>query len=133
MYARASFADRHLRKIFGRGLRIESPAVSGHKVLGTKGGTDNWEVVWELQSETTAPELLKLLDRKLTTDAGWSAQGAGQSADRNAGSWKFVDETGESWDGAAGIRPVAGATNKFTLAVRVNRAARTARRFGVRR
>jgi putative intracellular protease/amidase len=126
-YARAAFADRHLRKIFGRGLRLESPAVSEHRVLQTKGGTESWEVVWEIRSETTAPELLKLLDRKLTTDAKWAAREPGASAGAYSGAWKFADESGEVWNGAASIRSVPGAAHRFTLALRVDRGANSPR------
>ena len=121
-YARASFADRHIRRVLGRNLRLDAPAVAAFKVLSTKGGNDRWEVTWEVESESGAPELIKLLGGKLAGDAKWAARDAGKSADANAGAWKFVDETGESWNGSASIRPVAGAANKYTLALRVERA-----------
>lgn len=121
-YARAAFADRHIRQVFGRNLRLDAPAISAHKVLSTRGGNDQWEVLWEIESASGAPELLKLLNGKLAGEARWSARGAGGAADANAGAWRFVDETGAAWDGAASIRPVAGAANKYTLALRVERA-----------
>ena len=117
-YARAAFADRHLRRVFGRGLRIEAPSVSGYKVLSTKGGSDQWEVSWEIDSAAPAPELLRLLNSKLTGDAGWKARTAGQ-----VGAWQFVDEAGRPWHASADIRP-AGAANKFTLSIRIERAPR---------
>ena len=116
-YARAALADRHLRRAFGRMLRIESPAVTAYKVLSTKGGSDQWEVRWEIDSASPAPELLRLLNAKLTGD-GWKARDAGR-----AGAWQFVDEAGEPWHASADIRP-AGAANKFTLSIRVERARR---------
>lgn len=122
-YARASLADRHIRRVFGRGLRLDSPAVSRHEVLSTKGGTERWEVTWEIESASSAPELLKLLGGKLVGDARWTARDAGKAATPNAGAWQFADEAGAPWHASADIRP-AGAANKFTLSLRVERAAR---------
>lgn len=121
-YARASFADRHIRRVFGRNLRLDAPAVLAFKVLSTKGGNDRWEVAWEIESAAGAPELIKLLNGKLTGDARWAARGAGKGTDANAGAWKFTDEAGEAWNASASIRPVAGAANMYTLALRVERA-----------
>jgi putative intracellular protease/amidase len=123
-YARAALADRHIRKIFGRGLALESPAVTSYKVVGTKGGTEDWEVVWEVQSATPAPELLKLLNRKLADEAGWRAQEQGTSREPSTSAWSFSGEDGAAWSGRASLRPVAGTSDKFTLTLKVERARR---------
>lgn len=124
-YARAALADRQIRRVFGRRLRLESPAVVEQKVLSTKGGTDDWEVVWEIRSEKPAPELLKLLNQKLATDAGWSGLGdGGGKGGARTSAWKFVDEDGAAWNGLASLEPVAGAANMVTLTLRVERARR---------
>jgi putative intracellular protease/amidase len=120
-YARAAFADRHIRRVFGRGLRLDAPAVSSHKVLSTKGGNDQWEVRWEIESASSAPELIKLLNARLTGDAGWAARDAGKLAPTSA-AWKFSDESGAAWTGAATVSPAAGAQNRYTLSLRVERA-----------
>jgi putative intracellular protease/amidase len=122
-YARAALADRHLRSAFGRMLRIEAPAVTGSKVLSTRGGSDQWEVRWEIDSAAPAAELLRLLNGKLAGAARWAPRAAGKSAGPAAGLWEFVDEAGEPWHASADIRP-AGAANKFTLSIRVERARR---------
>lgn len=120
-YARAAFADRHIRRVFGRGLRLDAPSITSHKVLSTKGGNDQWEVRWELESASGAPELIKLLNAKLTGDARWAARDAGK-IDPTAGAWKFADESGAAWNGSASVSPVGGAQNKYTLSLRVERA-----------
>lgn len=112
-YARAALADRHIRKVFGRALRIESPGVTNAKVLSTQGGTDVWEVVWEVESDSTAAELLRQFERRLAGDAGWHA--------RAGGTWDFKGEENTAWVGRASVSPAPGAAGKFNLTLRIER------------
>jgi len=123
-YARAALADRHIRKIFGRMLRLESPAVANSTVVSTKGGPEDWEVIWEVQSATPAPELLKLLNRKLSTDASWRPREPDAPTETTASAWSFSGDEGAVWSGRASLRPVAGTPDKFTLALKIERTRR---------
>jgi putative intracellular protease/amidase len=123
-YARAALADRHVRKIFGRMLRIESPAVTNSTVLSTQGGTDGWEVVWEVESASPASELLKDFDRRLAGSAGWRARVGGAAAGTNASTWDFSGEDNSAWSGRASVNPLLGASGKFTVTLRIERGSR---------
>jgi putative intracellular protease/amidase len=117
-YARASFADRHLRKILGReGFKL--PEGTGWSVLGQRGGRDEWEKTWEVKLAGTPEGLLKLIDSKLSE--GWTkapAVGAGGGA-RTL--WKFTDEEGKSWSAVSRVEPLKGAADAFKLTIRLAR------------
>jgi putative intracellular protease/amidase len=117
-YARASFADRHLRKVLGReGFKL--PDGTGWTVLGQRGGKDNWEKNWQVQLNTTAPELLKLIDVKLAE--GWTK--VSTTAERSSAqtTWKFADEEGKPWSAVAAVEP-GGGGNNFNLRITIARA-----------
>jgi putative intracellular protease/amidase len=117
-YARASFADRHLRKVLGRdGFKL--PDGTGWTVLGQRGGRDNWEKNWQVELNTTAPELLKLIDVKLAE--GWTRVSSTAERDAAQTTWKFSDEEGKPWSAVAAVEP-AGAGNSFNLRITLARA-----------
>jgi putative intracellular protease/amidase len=129
-YARASFADRHLRKMLGReGFTL--PEGTGWTVLAQQGGRDAWEKAWEVRLDTTAPELLKLVDAKLaqswTKIAPATAQTTG-GAVRSV--WRFADETGQNWHAVAEVQPLPDTRATFKLAIRLARADATANAAG---
>ena len=78
-YARASFADLHVRKIFGTGLSFEVPAGLELRVLSTEGSTENWEVNWQAQGTTSAADILKIVETRLATNGKWSKQVAAKA------------------------------------------------------
>jgi putative intracellular protease/amidase len=113
-YARAAFADRHIRKVFGRGLNASGPGVIAFKVLRTQGGKEDWEVNWEWQSEESGADLLKMLNRKLT-DGKWVMQNGATTTS----AWKFSDEDGAPWQGKAEVKPAS--KGKYTASLRIAR------------
>jgi putative intracellular protease/amidase len=124
-YARASFADRHLRKILGRdGFKM--PEGVGWQVLGQSGGKDEWEKNWEVRLATTAPELLKIVDSKLAE--GWTKLPGTATAGGAARSlWKFTDEEGKTWSAIANVQSTGGAAGIFKLSVKLARGDSAAR------
>jgi copper(I)-binding protein/putative intracellular protease/amidase len=115
-YARANFADRHIRKVFGTNLRLNVPAGVEHRVLSTEGTPRNWEVKWEAHGEISAAEIMKLIGDRLSS-AQWAKQSsATQGADTSG--WKFSDEDGGEWRGALEVRP---AGNRFAISLKVER------------
>jgi putative intracellular protease/amidase len=123
-YARAALADRHIRKVFGRMLRLESPTLANSTVISTQGGTDGWEVVWEVESGSAASELLGQFDQRLTAAAGWRARKGGAAASTNASTWDFSGEDGSAWVGRASVSPKPPAAGKFTVTLRIERGPR---------
>jgi putative intracellular protease/amidase len=117
-YARASFADRHLRKALGReGFKL--PEGTGWNVIGQRGGRDEWEKEWEVKLASTPEGLLKIIDAKLAES--WvkaPSAGAGGAA-RTL--WKFTDEDGKSWSAVSRVEPLKGAAGIFKLSIRLAR------------
>jgi copper(I)-binding protein/putative intracellular protease/amidase len=124
-YARANFADRHIRRVFGANLRLNVPTGAQARVLSTEGTARNWEVKWEAHGETSAAELMKLIGERL---------GAGQWAklnSENMSGWKFSDEDSGEWRGAIDVRPAGDKVFNISLKVeRVGSAAKTASNAG---
>ena len=112
-YARASFADRHLRKLIGR-RGFELPDGTDWKVLGQQGGTDRWEKNWEVKTSLAAAELLKLVDTRLAE--GWSKlPHTDASAAATDTRWKFADEEGKNWNARSLVQPAGAGTYKLTI------------------
>src|SRR5262245_17297510 len=110
-YARANFADRHIRKVFGQNLRLTVPSGVEHRVLSTEGTSRNWEVKWEAEGEISAAELLKLNGDQLS-----AGQWAKQSSTNTSG-WKFSDEEGGEWRGVLEVRPAGDKVFNISLKV----------------
>ena len=117
-YARAGFADRHLRKVLGR-HGFDLPEGTVWKVLGQAGGTDNWEKNWEVRSESPAANLLKIIDFKLAE--GWSKLPAGNPDSATRSLWKFTDEEGKAWNAVSSIQPLTGEKGAFKLTIKLAR------------
>ena len=115
-YARANFADRHIRKIFGRNLRLNVPSGAQARVISTEGTPSDWEVKWEAQGETSAAELMKLIGDRLSAGR-WAKQNS-----EDTSGWKFSDEEGGEWRGAVEVRPAGGKV--FNISLKVERAGR---------
>ena len=116
-YARANFADRHIRKVFGPNLRLTVPSGVEHRVLSTEGTPRNWEVKWEARGEISAAEIMRLTGDRLSAGRWDKQAAANQGADTT--SWKFSDEDGGEWRGALEVRP---AGNRFAISLKVERA-----------
>ncbi len=114
-YARANFADRHIRKVFGRNLRLNVPTGAQARVLSTEGTPRNWEVKWEARGEISAAELLKLVGDQLNAGQ-WTKQNSSNQETDTSG-WKFSDEDGGEWRGAVEVRPAGGNVLNASLKV----------------
>jgi len=117
-YARANFADRHIRKALGRNLRLNVPPGVQARTLNTAGTPSNWEVDWEARGETTSAEIMKLIADQLSAGRWAQQPSAGQGALTSG--WKFSDEDGAEWRGAVELRPAGGKV--FTISLKVERA-----------
>ncbi len=123
-YARASFADRYLRKALGReGFKL--PEGAGWKVLGQRGDRDGWEKNWEVRVELSAQDLLRIIDGKLSES--WTKQKTSHAAGTARTLWKFTDEEGKPWSAVSNIQAVAGDGKIYTLTIKLIRGEATAR------
>jgi len=120
-YARASFADRHLRKVLGRG-GFDLPQATVWNVLGQQGANDRWEKNWEVRVNSSAADLLKVIDAKLAE--GWTkvpAKDAAAAAGATTTRWTFNDEEGKGWSAASVVEPVGGQQGAYKLTIRLAR------------
>lgn len=112
-YARASFADRHLRKVLGQqGFAI--PDTMLWKVMEQKGDATWWTKKWKV-GMGSASDLLKIIDTKLAE--GWTKIDSKGSAERATSTWKFTDEKGSAWNASATAEPVQGESNTLVLTI----------------
>lgn len=115
-FARASFADRHLRSLFGRRLGLVIPGGGEAKVVSTQGGKDQWEARWEIKTQTPIADLEAELLRYLT-EQKWTPKTAGSPRE-----WRFTDEEQKPWSARVDLEPEAGASGTYRMAIRVERA-----------
>jgi putative intracellular protease/amidase len=118
-YARASFADRYLLKIIGRWDEFKLPDGTGWKTLGQQGDRDAWEKDWEVHTRLSGPDILKIIDAKLSE--GWSRQSTSDLNGASRTRWKFTDEDGKRWSAASSIQPVNGEKNIYRLTIKLAR------------
>ena len=112
-YARASFADRYLRKALGQqGFNIPDDVM--WNVLEQKGDATWWTKKWKV-GMGSASDLLKIIDTKLAES--WTKVDSKGSAERAASTWKFNDEHGTTWKGTATVEPVPGESNTVVLTI----------------
>ena len=90
-YARASFADRHIRAIFGRGLDLGLPPDYRASVAATSGDRSSWRTVWNVRTTRPVSDLVAAIERTLDEQSGWKRQ-----AGASGSVWKFVDG-GRPW------------------------------------
>jgi putative intracellular protease/amidase len=123
-YARASFADRYLRRALGReGFKL--PDGTGWTVLGQRGDRDAWEKNWEVKVDLSAQDLLKIIDGKLAE--GWARQSTSHANGTSRTLWKFTDEDGKAWSAVSNIQPVKNEKNTYTLTIKLMRGDSAAR------
>jgi putative intracellular protease/amidase len=111
-YARANFADKYLRRMTNRRLRLEIPNQVSAKVLNTQGTTDHWETEWELQANSSLKEVQAYLEGKLQEAGKWSHDGAG---------WKFTGDNGEKWAGTLNVIPIDGKQNFYLINLKIHK------------
>jgi putative intracellular protease/amidase len=119
-YARASFADYPIRRIFGSRLRLDLPAPEKSKVESTQGDRNVWETRWLIDTSRTAAAMAALLGSIITERGGWKLQdsksnGPGAATTRQ---WSFANSQGAQWRGTLNTSAAGSVgTVRATLAV----------------
>jgi copper(I)-binding protein/putative intracellular protease/amidase len=116
-YARANLADRHIARVLGRGLALPAPQGATAELLSTEGTPQNWEVKWQVIGEASPADVLKTLNDKMVAGQWVEQQNARPGAVRRV--WKFNDQDGGTWTGAADAQP--GGSKIVTISLRVER------------
>jgi hypothetical protein len=89
--------------------------------LSTQGGTDHWEINWQVETNASASEVLTLINKTLAADEKWTQVDSGKSNNGTKSLWKFADEQGNPWSGVATVQPLAGERNKLIATVKIAR------------
>jgi hypothetical protein len=123
-YARAALADRHLRRIFDRSLRLRILDGVSPLVVDTRGDRSRWQVEWRIATPLSQRELLARLDRTVEERGPWHrTNGVPANAAASAGPaqsrWSF-EEHGASWKGVTEISPES-TPNRYRVRVRVEK------------
>lgn len=114
-FARANFADyKYLRRL--RSLENELEAT----LLHTAGSEDRWQVVWQIETETSLTKLFEMVNAKLT-EGKWTRLDGGKSNGHSKSLWTFKGEYDEQWRGAASLQAVKGKKNMFELSIEIAR------------
>jgi transcriptional regulator GlxA family with amidase domain len=119
-YARASFADLHLRRLFGRRLRLDVPGGGESRLLSTEGGTDRWQVRWELATATPLADLEAALARLLADRGRWTPRGAAAGFGL-AREWTFTDAERRPWNAWVELQPLSRRRGEYAMSVRIER------------
>jgi len=116
-YARASLADRHLKKIF-EGNDEGHPSISSSKLLNTEGNKDKWTVEYELTATTTAEEIEKLMEKMIMQKVGWNK--VKNTLPTNS-SWRFTSPEKENWNGFLEVKQVSSNTSNFIVILKIDK------------
>lgn len=110
-YARAALADMRMAFRFD-GLDLVS--------LSREGDRDGWENRWVVKSEQSPAAVLEQINKAIEAQGKW-AKVSSSTTDGATSQWKFTDEQGKPWSGAATVQPLPGEKNRHLMIVRISR------------
>lgn len=116
-YARASLADKYLKKLF-EGDDEGHPSISSVKLLSTEGTKDKWKVEFELTSNTNAGEIEKVIEGMIVKKVEWKKE---KNNILTSSNWRFVSPEKENWNGFLDVKQVPLNANSFLVTLSINR------------
>ena len=93
-YARASFADRHLRRVFGGRLQLQVPSARV-EVENTSGDSQSWEARWLVHGNMGTAAVTQAISAVVAAQSTWKLVAEGRSDTRRR--WAFSDESHRTW------------------------------------
>jgi copper(I)-binding protein/putative intracellular protease/amidase len=110
-FVRPALADKYLNYSFAgiRGI-----------VLNREGNAEYWENRYVATGPPSAAETLELINNTLATEGKWVKQDSGKPTGTTS-LWKFTDEGGRQWNGAASVQPLIGEKNRFLFNLKIVR------------
>jgi putative intracellular protease/amidase len=123
-YVRAALADKYMPSRYD----VE-PVTKSWVPVERDGDVDRWESKWAITTEAAPVDVLDHIEEAFTKsdyfprvkDMKWTKQSEEKSTSQARSLWKFSDERGRPWSGAAGVEPVSGEKNAYIVTVRVFR------------
>ena len=118
-YARASFADAPIRRLFGRNLRLPLPPPERAEVMSTAGDGARWEVVWTITTSRPSAELAKGVAAAIEERGAWKRVPGSNVSDAGGAAYTFV----ESGSRFRGFLAASGRAGSVRLSLRLEREA----------
>jgi putative intracellular protease/amidase len=116
-FARASLADKYLKKIF-EGDDEGHPSISSVKLLNTQGTKDKWKVEFEVMATTTAEEIEKVIEKTIIKKVDWKKE---KNILPTNSSWRFTSPEKETWNGFLEVKQVSSNTNSFIVILKIDK------------
>lgn len=113
-YARGSFADRYLRKALGR-TGFDLPEGTNWTVLGQTGDATSWEKRWEVRSQMSPVDLMRIVDACL--DKSWTRAESPRATEGAASAWTFRGDGDEPWSAVASVVAPERGVLRLTVAL----------------
>ena len=110
-YARAALADMRMQFAYD-GIETVS--------LSREGDRDQWENRWLVKSDKSPDAVLEQINQTLESRGRWAKVTAAATGGATS-LWKFADEQGRPWSGAASVEALPGEKNRHLMIVRIAR------------
>ena len=104
-YARAALADMRMQFAYD-GIETVS--------LSREGDRDQWENRWLVKSEKSPEAFLEQINQTLESRGRWAKVSAAATGSATS-LWKFADEQGLPWSGAASVEALRGLAVKWAV------------------
>ena len=116
-YARASFADRPLRRVFGDWLKL-NVASARVEVENTSGDSKSWEARWLVHGKVGAAAVTQAISDVVAAQSTWKPVGDGRSDSHRR--WAFTDESHRRWDARLSTRAASSGGVRATMTLRAS-------------
>jgi putative intracellular protease/amidase len=116
-FARADLADMHLRN-------VSKPEGFDWKLLSTEGDAGQWTMTYVIKTDLPAPDVLALIDDKLTGETGWTKVDTRKSKGLVESLWGFTDAQARQWQGESSIAHMGSESKNYLVTLRVMRGSR---------
>lgn len=119
LYARASFADGPVRRLFGRGLALPLPAPERAEVSSTSGDQARWEVVWSVATSRAPGAVAKDAAAAVDERSAWTRVATAGTPGNDEATWTLT-HAGSRFRATLAAAAVGG---DVRLSLRLERAA----------
>jgi putative intracellular protease/amidase len=116
-YARASLADKYLKKIF-EGDDEGFPSISSTNLLNTEGNEGTWKIEYEVTGNTTSEEIEKFMEKMIVRKMDWKKD---KNTHPTKSNWSFTSSEKENWNGFLEVKQASSNTNKFLVVLKIDR------------
>ncbi len=115
-YVRALLADKHLNRIFEDYDANLNPPL---EFINTEGNTDEWEMVFEVTSNTTSLEELKsAMEKLIIQKTDWEKE---QNIYPTTSYWRFMSKEKDNWNGFLEVKEISSNPKSFVVKLKIDK------------